>query len=138
MHNVGANEQAILGNSSLYQDDFGSTGGQPTFRLDFYFTFINFQMYTLSSSNAGTFLMVYSLISGLFFLFLITLFVMSSQAFEDSKTEDIKESSKLILRGLTFIMTIFLFLFQIPLMTILLQGYLCEEDPNERYTIPDI
>jgi hypothetical protein len=77
-------------------------------------------------------------ISGLFYVFLITLFVLSSQAFEDSKTEDIKESSKLILRVLTFIMTIFLFLLQIPLITILLQGYLCEEDPNERYTLPNI
>ena len=32
-------------------------------------------------------------------------------------------------------MSLFLFLFQIPLITILLQGYLCNEDPNVDYTI---
>ena len=35
-------------------------------------------------------------------------------------------------------MSLFLFLFQIPLITILLQGYLCNEDPNVDYTIQDM
>lgn len=95
-------------------------------------------MYTLQSSSVSAFTMVYSILTGLFYVFLTTLFVLSSQAFEDSKTEDIKESFKLILRVLTFIMSLFLFLLQIPLIVILLQGYLCEEDPNEKYTLPEV
>lgn len=95
-------------------------------------------MYTLQNGSADTFILLYAVLTAVFFIFLITLFVLSSQAFEDSKSEDIKESSKIVLRILTFIMTLFLFLLQIPLITILLQGYLCEEDPLEMYTLPEI
>jgi len=35
-------------------------------------------------------------------------------------------------------MALFLFLLQIPLITILLQGFLCNEDPNLNYTLPEI
>lgn len=111
---------------------------EQTFKIDFYFHFINFQMYTLENVSAQAFTMISLLLSGVFFAFLLIMFVISSQAFDDSKTEDIKENSKLVLNTLTIIMSLYLFLFQIPFITILLQAYLCEEDPNLMYTISDM
>lgn len=61
--------------------------------------------------TAANFTLIYAVMSGLFYVFLFTLLIISTQAFEDSKSEDVKESTKLVLKILTFIMSIVLFIF---------------------------
>jgi len=68
-------------------------------------------MYTLNNMTAANFTLIYAVMSGLFYVFLFTLLIISTQAFEDSKSEDVKESTKLVLKILTFIMSIVLFIF---------------------------
>lgn len=68
-------------------------------------------MYTLNNMTASNFTIIYAIMSGLFYLFLFTLLILSTQAFDDSKSEDIKESTKLVLKILTFIMSLVLFIF---------------------------
>lgn len=60
--------------------------GYPTFRIDYYFTFINFQMYTLQNSSVETFIMLYAFLASLFVVFVITLLVISNKAFEALKS----------------------------------------------------
>ena len=80
----------------------------------------------MSGSDSTSFLMLYCVLSGIFFLFLLVLFAMSGRVFEESKTEDIKEGTKIVLKGLSILMCVFIFLLQIPMVTILLQGFVCD------------
>jgi hypothetical protein len=54
------------------------------------------------------------------------------------KSEDIKDGMKVLIQVLSVFMSLFIFILQIPLITILLQGFLCDEDPNLLYTLPEI
>jgi len=75
--------------------------------------------------------MLYSIISGIFVLFLIFLIVISGRVFEASKTEDVKEGTKLLLKGVSILMCLYILLLQIPMQTLILQGFLCNEGDSE-------
>lgn len=62
----------------------------------------------------------------------------ANRAFEALKSEDIKDGMKILIQVLSIFMSLFIFILQIPFITILLQGFLCDEDANEMYTLPDI
>ena len=83
--------------------------------------FINFQFYVMESysSSPNSFIMLYSVLSGSFLLFVGLLFILSGKVFEDSRNEDIKEGAKLILKALSVLMCLFIQLLQIPLITML-------------------
>jgi hypothetical protein len=134
-NNSNANQSAQLANSTVSSDPYA---GYPTFRIDYYFTFINFQMYTLQNSSVNTFITLYSFLAGFFIIFVITLLAISNKAFEALKSEDIKDTMKFVVRLLSVVMSLFIFILEIPLVTILLQGFLCEENPNLNYTLPEI
>lgn len=86
-----------------------------------------------SGSNEATFLYFYAIISGLFVIFLASIFFTANKLYEASKKDEIKESTKFVLGILSILMSLFMFLLEIPFTTALLQGYLCEEDPSLEY-----
>ena len=64
--------------------------------------------------------MLYSIVAGIFLSFLFFLVVISSKVFEASKTEDVKEGTKLILKGVSILMCLYILLLQIPMQTLIL------------------
>lgn len=82
--------------------------------------------------------MIYSILSGLFVLFLVLLFAISGQVFEASRTENIKEGTKIVIKGLSILMCLFIYLLWIPLFTLLLQGFLCNEDSQEELVLKNV
>ena len=111
---------------------------QPYFYIDYYFTFLNFELYTLQNQSSYTFLLLYGIIAAVFIVFVAVMLLIANRAFEGSKNEDLKESEKIIIKVLSIVMTLFLFIMQMPFITILLQGYHCDEDSKVQYTLPDI
>ena len=84
--------------------------------------------------------MLYSIISGVFILSLIFLILISGRVFESSKTEDVKEGTKLVLKVVSILMILYIQLLQIPMQTLILQGFLCNEGDSdgEELTIKSI
>ncbi len=44
----------------------------------------------------------------------------------------------MMLKVISFILTLYLYILQIPLTTLLLQGYLCDESPDELLVISNL
>lgn len=76
------------------------------------------------------FLTLYSILNGIFLLFMILLLSISGRIFEASKIGELKENVRILARVLSILMCLFIFLLQIPMITLLFQGYLCDEDPS--------
>lgn len=84
------------------------------------------------------FILLYSILAGSFLLFVVILFILSNKVFEGQKTEDVKEGTKIILRAISIMMCLYIFILQIPLVTMILQGFLCDEDPTEVLVLTSI
>jgi hypothetical protein len=56
------------------------------------------------------FILLYSILAGSFLLFLTVLFILSGKVFEGQKTEDVKEGTKIILRGISIVMCLYIFI----------------------------
>ncbi len=54
--------------------------------------------------------MLYSLFTAAFIIFLAVMLLIANRAFEGSKNEDLKESEKIIIKILSLVMTLFLFI----------------------------
>ena len=109
------------------------------FRVDEYFTFINFQFYVIQNESLNNFLMLYGVISGLLIFLICFMFGLSGRVFDLSKNEDSKEEgSRIILKALSLLLTLYLYILQIPLTTLLLQGYICDESSDEMLSITDL
>ncbi len=80
------------------------------FLIHEYFYFINFQFYVLTGNSEKAFIMLYVIMAGLFFLFLLTLVLISGKVFEEAKTEDVKEGTKIILRIISILMCLYIFI----------------------------
>lgn len=52
--------------------------------------------------------------------------------------DEIKDMYKYGTKALSVIMASYLFIFQIPMVSINLQGYLCEEDPDDIYVLENV
>ena len=83
----------------------------------------------MQSASESQFLILYGVLSGILILTLFVLFFTSSKLFREAKNEDVKDggTGSLIMRGGSLVITIYLFIFQIPLFTVLFQGFLCDE-----------
>lgn len=99
---------------------------------------MNFQVYALKDSSGDTFIVLYTILTVIFLVFLALLFGFADSLFEGSKRLELKDEAKIILKIVSVMMTLYLFLLQIPFMVILLQGYQCEEGPGEQFGISDI
>lgn len=75
----------------------------------------------------------------LFIGLVITIYVSANSLFKASLRDDIKDRAKLIVKGLSVLMACFMFIFQIPFQSLLLQGFACDEDEStEAYAIKGI
>ena len=92
----------------------------------------------MNGNSESDFIMLYAVMAGLFFLFLLVLILISGRVFEDAKTEDVKEGTKFVLRIISILMCLYIFILQMPLVTLTLQGFLCDEDPNELLVLTSI
>jgi hypothetical protein len=114
-------------------------GSMPSkFLIHEYFYFINFQFYVMKGDSERDFLMLYAIMAGLFFLFLIVLILISGKVFEEAKTEDVKEGTKIVLRVISILMCLYIYILQMPLVTLTLQGFLCDEDASEALVLTTI
>jgi hypothetical protein len=64
----------------------------------------------LTGNSEKAFIMLYVIMAGLFFLFLLTLVLISGKVFEEAKTEDVKEGTKIILRIISILMCLYIFI----------------------------
>ncbi|CDW84462.1 pas domain s-box family protein [Stylonychia lemnae] len=106
-----------------------------TFRIDYYFAFTNFHMYILQQQSKDAFMMFHIVITVSFLLYVISIITLSKQIFKDERNDSLKEGMKYLVKFFSILMTVFLFILQIPMITIYLQGYLCEEDESQPYTL---
>lgn len=82
---------------------------------------MNFHYYTMQrGASENSYILLYAVLNGGFVVFVCLLFAMSGRVFEASKTEDIKETTKILLKALSVVMCIFIYLLQIPMMVVLL------------------
>jgi hypothetical protein len=80
------------------------------FLIHEYFYFINFQFYVMTGNSEKDFIMLYAVMAGLFFLFLFVLILISGKVFEEAKTEDVKEGTKIVLRLISILMCLYIFI----------------------------
>jgi hypothetical protein len=92
----------------------------------------------MKGESEKDFIMLYAIMAGLFFLFLSVLFIISARVFEDTKTEDVKEGTKIVLRLISILMCLYIYILQMPLVTLTLQGFLCDEDATEALVLTSI
>ena len=62
----------------------------------------------------------------------------ANKFFNEDRSEDLKDCIKIMIKIASCIMMLFLFLLQIPMMTVFLQGYQCNEDMSDPYGISNI
>lgn len=109
------------------------------FRIEEYFTFINFQFYVMQGESKHNFLILYGALSGILVLLICSMFAISGRIFDSQKSEDNKdEGSRVILKVISFILCCYLYLLQIPLTTLLFQGYICDENSGEMLEISNL
>ncbi len=60
-------------------------------------------------------MVLYAALFGIFLLYLLALYLLTGNTFKQSKTEDVKESTKLFIKGLSFMMCLYLYFLQIPM-----------------------
>lgn len=66
------------------------------------------------------FILPYAILGSAFIAFFGALFFLSGRVFEASKTEDVKEGTKLAIRIMSIFMCLFIYLLDIPMMSLIL------------------
>lgn len=82
--------------------------------------------------------MLYAVLVGGFYLILILMYGFAEPLYRAQKKEDFKDGIKMILKLFTLAIGSYLYILQIPLLTVILQGYLCQEDPDDIYILDAI
>lgn len=65
----------------------------------------------------------------------MTMYTCSASVYKASIKEELKEGSKGVIKLMSVIVGAFLFILEIPFVSLLLQGYLCEEDFEDVYVL---
>jgi hypothetical protein len=75
----------------------------------------------MQGNSKESFLLLYGVLSGLLVLVIASMLAVSGRVFEQQKNEDSKdEGSRVLLKALSFLLCMYLFILQIPLTTLLL------------------
>jgi hypothetical protein len=99
-----------FGTTQYYDPVTNTTIAPTTFRVDQFFVFVNFHFYVMQGSTDASFVMLYSVLSGILVLFIFALYLTSGKVFEDSKNEDNKEGTRVLIMALSVLMCLFLFI----------------------------
>jgi len=62
----------------------------------------------------------------------------AEKLFRASNNDDVKDFTKMIIKLGSILVACLIFILQIPIITVLFQGYLCNENPKEDYVLTDI
>jgi hypothetical protein len=124
--------------SSIYNNNDGEDSidtSVANFFFGDYFKFMNFPMYVLEQNSVPLFTNLYEVLSIIFLLFLAVTIGFADSFFRTNKTGEMKESTRFLVRILSIVLAIYIFILQIPMAIVYLQGYLCEEDLDEVYVL---
>lgn len=101
-------------NDELVYDEVFST-----FKISDYLVFSNFHYYAMKpGTTESEFLLVWAAINGAFVMFLLLLISVSGRVFEASKTGDLKETTKILLKGLSIVMCVAIQILPIPIIAV--------------------
>jgi hypothetical protein len=93
----------------------------------------------LEAHSTQGFLGVYIALAVTFYALLIVIYGFGEKLYLALKKDELNDDfSKYMIKFLSLMMAAFLFFFQIPMVSVNLQGYLCEEDPDDFYVLEDI
>jgi len=62
----------------------------------------------------------------------------AEKLFRAANNDEIKDFTKMVIKTGSIFVACLIFILQIPIVTVLFQGYLCSEDINEVYVLTDI
>ena len=102
-----SNNGTYASNSSYNSSGSSIQSSFSSFRIDKELAFTNFHYYVMFGSSINQFLMLYCILNAIFVLFLFLLFATSGKIFQESKSEDNKEGTKIIILVLSVLMTLF-------------------------------
>lgn len=88
-------------------------------RIESYFEFVNFQLYSLSSNGKDNFTILYAILVGGFYLSLILMYMLAEPLYKAQKREELKDGARMLIRLFSVILGSYLFIFQIPTVMIL-------------------
>jgi hypothetical protein len=86
---------------------------------------MNFHLYPLISHSQQGFTALYVFLCVTFYLIVAVSYGLADMLFKAVKSDELKDSSKMLVKGFSLLVGIYIFLFQIPIVSVLLQGYLC-------------
>ncbi|TNV87875.1 hypothetical protein FGO68_gene16168 [Halteria grandinella] len=99
-----------------------------TYRLDESLLFVNFHLYPLVSHSFTEYFEVYLIFNISFIALVVFMFCMAENLYRRILMEEVKDTAKLMIRVASSLLGVFIFVLQILMVTINLQGYLCDED----------
>ncbi|TNV87849.1 hypothetical protein FGO68_gene3282 [Halteria grandinella] len=114
---------------------------EATFRLDEVVKFANPVLYLFTNDGRATYVAVYAFFLAIFYFLLLTFAVFGDYFYKlirESSSNQLSESTKLVIRALSLSVYLFISVLQVPFLTLLLQSYLCEEDPQIEYYIENL
>jgi hypothetical protein len=77
--------------------------------------------------DSRDFLILYLAFTLSFFLILVLMFSFGTKLFQQIKNEHMSENLKVLIRGVSLSMILFLRLFELPFTSVLLKGFTCDD-----------
>ena len=82
--------------------------------------FVNFQFYVIQGGTDNNYIMLFAVLSAVFLAFLLSLYLLTGVVFERTKKESLGGTMRIVIRILSVLMCLFMFLLQIPMITLML------------------
>lgn len=86
-------------------------GDSRLFRIDNYFKFINFELYSFTGDSNGLYLVIYAVMVGIFYFIAFSMFALAKKMFEAARSESLGEGAKYTVNAFSGLMTLYLTVF---------------------------
>ena len=73
-----------------------------------YFKFINFELYAFQSDSSDQYVMAYMVLVCIFYVMMLVLILFSTRLFNAAKRENLEESTKYMMKGLSFVLFLYM------------------------------
>ncbi|TNV74636.1 hypothetical protein FGO68_gene3859 [Halteria grandinella] len=100
--------------------------------------FANPILYLLEGNKKDLYVQTYWIFVGVFYVIVFVLIAIGGFLYDKMKDGIITESVKLFIKAIALLLFLFMTILVIPFLTLLIQGFHCEEDPLINYTIDGI
>ena len=97
--------------------------------------YFNFPLLVIKSHDIGDFVNMMVIVDSVFLAFVFVTLLCAKRLFQSDKQAGLKDSVKLFVQILSLTMVFFLTISQLPMLTLNIQGYLCNEDLSLTYVI---